>query len=297
MLDKLIYKVTCRIASYKGKKDAETVRNTILTYFSANPPTDPEYQQAVEHLKVHPLAVFSGSFSNRYNYQDIEVFKDPSNSLSFVNHQGHRLYFKRSYNTTTIKMLYNGLLKEQDPDSPHRYTNDQFSLKQGDILFDVGSAEGIFPLSNIEQIGKVILFERDPEWSEALQATFAQWNNKVQIISKFVSDKNDSDNISIDTFLAEKAIVPHFVKIDVEGVEDQVLKGMDQTIRKYHPKIALCTYHQQGDFKRFSVELAEKKYKIESTKGLMYFLSKDKNETPQPPFFRKALIRATPLVV
>ncbi|EOR93120.1 hypothetical protein ADIARSV_3685 [Arcticibacter svalbardensis MN12-7] len=293
MLDKLIYKVTCRLTSYKGKKEASNVRNNILTYFSANPPTDPEYQQAVAYLKNHQLGVFLGTFSDKYNFHDIEVFKDPSNHLSFVNHQGHRLYFKRSYNITTIKMLYNGLLKEQDPDSPHRYTNAQFFLKQGDILFDVGSAEGIFPLSNIDLLGKVILFERDSEWSEALQATFAPWKGKVQIISRFVSDKNDSDNISIDTFIAEKSIVPNFVKIDVEGVEDQVLKGMEQTIQQYHPKIALCTYHQQGDFKRFSAELAEKGYKIESTKGLMYFLSKDKGETPQPPFFRKGLIRAT----
>lgn len=293
MLDKLIYKVNCRITSYKGKKEAARVRNTILSYFSANPPADPEYQQAVAYLKQHPLGVFSGSFSDKYNFQNIEVFKDPSNSLSYVSHQGHRLYFKRSYNITTIKLLYNGLLKEQDPDSPHRYTNDQFLLNQGDILFDVGSAEGIFPLSNIERIGKVILFERDPEWSEALQATFLPWKDKVEIISRFVSDKNDADNISIDTFLSEKSIVPDFVKIDVEGVEDLVLNGMERTILKYHPRIALCTYHKQGDFKRFSAELAQKQYKIETTKGLMYFLSKDKGETPQPPFFRKGLIRAT----
>jgi FkbM family methyltransferase len=33
--------------------------------------------------------------------------------------------------------------------------------------------------------------------------------------------------------------VPHFIKIDVEGAEEQVLRGAQETIRRYRPVVAL----------------------------------------------------------
>lgn len=290
LFSKLQYKVKSRLNTYRNKQRAQKRKETILNYYGKNEPVTPELKAAVAYLKNHPLGVFQDSFTDQYNFKDIEVHKDEAKDLLWVNHGGHRLYFKRSYNATTVKLLYNGLLAEQDPESPHRYTAEGFDLKQGDVLLDVGSAEGIFTLSNIELLKKVVLFEREPEWVEALEATFQPWKDKVEIISKFVSDQNDADNICIDTFLIGKSFVPDLVKIDVEGAEDRVLKGMELTITQHHPKIALCTYHKQGDFNKFSKYLSERNYTISTTKGVMFFLSP--GEALTPPFFRKGLVRA-----
>lgn len=290
LFSKLQYKIKSRLNTYKAKQRAEKRSATILSYFRNNEPTDSEFKSAVAYLKDHPLCVFPDSFTDKYNYKDIEVFKDTSKDLLWVNHDGHRLYFKRSYNITTVKLLYNGLLAEQDPVSPHRYTTEGFDLKQDDILLDVGSAEGIFTLSNITILQKAYLFEREPEWVEALEATFAPWKDKVEIISKFVSDIDNTENICIDTFLSDKSDVPTMVKIDVEGAEDRVLKGMEETIKHHHPNIALCTYHKQHDFSKFNTYLSERGYATSTTKGLMFFLSED--EKLSPPFFRKGLLRA-----
>ena len=46
--------------------------------------------------------------------------------------------------------LYIDLLTESDIESPHNYTDSEFFLKEDSILLDIGSAEGIFVLSNIE---------------------------------------------------------------------------------------------------------------------------------------------------
>ncbi|MCD0487546.1 FkbM family methyltransferase [Pedobacter sp. MC2016-14] len=290
LISKLQYKVKSRINTYKVKQRAEKRKAVILDYFSRNEPADPEFKAALEYLKNHPLGVFPDAFTSKYNFQDVQVHKDKEKNLLWVNHNGHRLYFKRSYNLTTVKLLYNGLLAEQDTDSPHRYTDQDFELKQGDTLLDVGSAEGIFTLSNIELLKKAYLFERETEWVEALEATFEPWKDKIEIISKFVSDADDTDNVAIDTFLSASTLIPDLVKIDVEGAEERVLRGMELTIQKHHPKIALCTYHKQNDFYKFSTYLAQRNYKTSTTKGLMFFLSAD--ESLAPPFFRKGLIRA-----
>jgi FkbM family methyltransferase len=42
---------------------------------------------------------------------------------------------------------------------------------------------------------------------------------------------------TIDRFVAKNAIVPDFIKIDVEGVEEKVIAGGMQTIRRHRPII------------------------------------------------------------
>lgn len=290
LFSKLQYKVKSRINTYKSRKLAGKRKAIILDYFRSNEPEEPAFKSAVAYLKNHSLSVFPDSFTDKYNFKDVEVFKDQSKGLLWVNHEGHRLYFKRSYNVTTVKLLYNGLLAEQDFQSPHRYTAEGFELNHDDVLLDVGSAEGIFTLSNIAVLKRAYLFEREPEWLEALEATFEPWKNKIEIISKFVSDIDNAENICIDTFLEGKLDIPNMVKIDVEGAEDRVLRGMEQTIKQHHPDIALCTYHKQNDFDKFNAYLSERNYNTGTTKGLMFFLSEE--ETLSPPFFRRGLLRA-----
>jgi hypothetical protein len=37
-------------------------------------------------------------------------------------------------------------MREQDPDSPHRYLTDSFTIGNDDVLADIGAAEGNFSL-------------------------------------------------------------------------------------------------------------------------------------------------------
>ena len=36
--------------------------------------------------------------------------------------------------------------------------------------------------------------------------------------------------------------------MDIEGAEENAIRGGEKLIKKYKPKLAICVYHQQRDF-------------------------------------------------
>lgn len=60
-----------------------------------------------------------------------------------------------------------------------------------------------------------------------------------------VDDLNSSEVYSLDSYLNGKAV--SFVKVDIEGMEMELLKGAQETIRRFKPKMAICVYHYPSD--------------------------------------------------
>ena len=246
------------------------MRKEFLEYYSKSPAT-PEQRKLVRYLKNNVMSVFPYEFEKKYDELNIEVLQD-TNGLHYVNHRGHRLYFIREKEPSNIKELYITLLKEQDPESPHCYLTENFDIRQGATVADIGAAEGILILESIDKIKKAYLFEADPKWIEALEATFAPWKEKVEIINKFVCDKDDEHHVSIDEFFADKER-PDFIKIDIEGSEAEMFKGSEQMMCDRNPlQLAVCTYHSQNDVITFDELLQSKKFKTEVSKGFMLFM-------------------------
>ena len=267
------------------------LKKDILNYYSTLPATqiNAEQKKALDFLRENGVSVFPYPFQKKYSPASVEVFTDTQLGLRYILLNDKRLYFKRSWSEKEIKENYYFLEMEQDVDSPHRYLTDQFYVADGETVVDVGAAEGNFSLSVVEKARAIYLFETDEEWIEALTATFAPWKDKVNIVNKFVSDINDSKNITLDSFFKEKEIFD-FIKIDVDGAERSLLKGYKKLLSSPTPlKIALCTYHQQEDEKEFTQLLTRKGFNITISKNYMLFIYA---EPLQPPYFRRGLIRA-----
>ena len=53
---------------------------------------------------------------------------------------------------------------------------------------------------------------------------------------------------TIDQFVSENQIRKvDFIKADIEGAERYMLKGATETLRRFAPKLAICTYHLKDD--------------------------------------------------
>lgn len=58
--------------------------------------------------------------------------------------------------------------------------------------------------------------------------------------------------VSLDSYMNEKVT---FIKMDIEGAELEALKGCQNIIKKYRPKLAISVYHKKGDLVEIPIYL------------------------------------------
>ncbi|GHV51392.1 hypothetical protein FACS1894216_05360 [Synergistales bacterium] len=233
--------------------------------------------------------VFPYAFALRYNPDNIEVQISPPPPRKHVLYDGKRLFFKKAWDDTAIKNYFNGLLVEQDKESPHYYlAEDECRPAEGSVIADIGAAEGIWALKFADKCEKVYLFECDEEWIGALEQTFAPWRDKVVIVNKFVGSADDGEKfITLDTFFADKRI--DYIKADIEGAEEDMLKGGKTTFSNKLKGAVICAYHKQDDEQTITRYLGEYNFgKIETSDGYMIF----EFDNLQPPYLRRGLVFA-----
>lgn len=210
-------------------------------------------------------------FAHEYLNMPVEVYDDNGKGLKYVMHREmKKLYFPKSYPSSKIVNLYRMLMLEQDLRSPHHYVDslDEFN---GKTMLDIGSAEGMTSLDAIEHVNFIYLFECEPKWIEALNATFEPWKEKVQIIKKYISNRNDEMFQTLDDFFKDKPKTDLFLKMDIEGEERNALSGANSLFAKTsNLDFAICTYHKKDDEKIISSFLDKHNCKYVPREGLFY---------------------------
>jgi hypothetical protein len=256
--------------------------------------SETEKEQFLKFLRCRLIETFNYPFMTKYCYRRIKVHFDLETGLRYVlTDENRKLYFKRSMSVGKIRRVYNSLCCEQDVQSPHNYCFNDLSINSGSVFVDAGAAEGILTLKFIDKIKTAYLFECDNDWIEALQATFRPWKEKVVIVNKYVSDKDNEEFTSLDNFFLNRE-KPTLIKIDVEGAESEALKGANKLLDKGIDDILVCSYHRNGDEQNLSRQLQEKGYKTTHSHGYMLFIYEFPNYALEAPFnFRRGLIHAS----
>lgn len=232
-----------------------------------------EIREVMEYLEWNNLQVFNYAFARMYDELKINIFYDVDCGMFFVYHKRKKLYFAKFLDSEQkILKYYRNILMEQDENSPHRYLDTEFDVKDGDVVIDIGVAEGNFSLDIIDKVSKLYLIEADEEWIEALRETFKEYQDKVVIIKKYITSIDEGKYATLDN-LIDKPV--DFIKMDIEGNEWDALLGAEHLIKR-SPKVkcAICTYH--GDFDEILVKDVLERYEMNcsTTKGYMWFPEK-----------------------
>lgn len=251
-----------------------------------------EEREVLEYLETRGIDILPYRFQDEYPPEGPELFDDEAVGLPYAQWDGQRLYHRATRHRDRARTYFRGLRIEQDPRSPHRYLDGDFDVGPGDGVVDVGAAEGNFGLSVVERAGRLVLFEPSPAWAGPLAATFAPWRDKVRIVGRAVSDSNVGGAVTLDEAIPEGERVD-FLKIDVEGHEERVLRGaMGLMARQERMRIAVCTYHRQDDGERLAVLLGGLGFQIRFTPGFLLYYHGRGNEL-RPPYLRRAVLRAS----
>lgn len=205
-----------------------------------------EEMEVLDYIKRNGLDVFNYEYSKKYKNLPVETHFDAECGMFYVMESGKRLYFSRKLdNEKKVIDYYRYILMEQDVCSPHRYLTDDFDVCEGDVVIDVGAAEGNFSLQVIDRAAKLYIIETDADWIEALKETFKGYPDKVIMIQKFVSSYDEGDFATLDAFINEPV---DFIKMDIEGNEWDALQGAEGIIRRSETiKCAVCCYHSDFD--------------------------------------------------
>jgi len=157
------------------------------------------------------------------------------------------------------------------------------TAKAGDVVLDCGANVGVTLRVWLDAgASKIVAIEPAPENIVVLKRNFAAEiaAGKVIVYEKGVWDKEevltlqvDPQNSAADSFIIhreggkqvmqipvttiDKLVAElkldrvDFIKMDIEGAEQRALAGARETLAKYHPRLALASYHVPDDPEKF----------------------------------------------
>lgn len=302
-LKKRINEQSNRIANLEERVSDLDVKMTekyrilsLLDYFAAHKEEAKSYSKELDYLrKTGRYCVFPYRVETDQN--SYESGFDAALGFPYVIHNGHKLFFSSDYSVSKAVEMYSYYVREEkllglvdNDDAPHQYQSHRFCVEEGDVVFDIGAAEGLFALDQVEKASRVVVVESDPSWIAPLRHTFAPFGDKVTIIEKFVSAVDTENTISFGKLLRDMEGRSAFIKMDIEGCElPAITSAVDVLKEKKATKMAVACYHRQHDADELKAFFDQIGYHSEFSKGYMLFGSYD---TPEPPYFRKGIIRA-----
>ena len=160
------------------------------------------------------------------------------------------------------------------PEGAYSYKKNDFdvTVKESDVVIDAGAWIGDFSAYASVKGANVFAFEPSKDAFEYLKQT-KELNNNIEILEKGLGDKSGSFYLSniegnsvanqivnttnntekievttIDEFVKEYNLKRvDFIKADIEGFERYMLIGAKETLKRFAPKLTICTYHLPDD--------------------------------------------------
>ena len=128
-------------------------------------------------------------------------------------------------------------------------------------------------IKNYPDFKKIYLIEPIPENIRIAKRELGHYEN-IEFLTCGVSNKKETlyfneeksfstiygkgtNSVSVDTIdnlISEKV---DFIKLDIEGAEQDAIDGAKETIKKYKPILAICVYHKAEDWYKIPEKVLE----------------------------------------
>lgn len=194
---------------------------------------------------------------NEYNFKIIMIYELRDLIIPYIVNK-HLLYNKTNIGEGT-------------------YESENVFISEGDVVFDVGANVGVFSIFALKhtKLSSVFAFEPISQNYDILKLNLV--NNQIydnaKIFNIALSDyigyaqmqlssdnmgahsmiflDNDLVNVvttTLDEFVNSNNITKiDFIKVDIEGSERLFINGARDSIKRFLPKISICTYHLYDD--------------------------------------------------
>ena len=252
-----------RIITYQ-QIDKE-ICNEIVKKYETN--TQPDMIETLNEFKKGVTSILG-----RYNppfTKFSEVIREEE-GWPYILFQGKRMYYPVDYvfSRKNDREVVPDILYEQGMDSPHRYIPDGYVMPKDAVIVDAGVCEGNFALRFVDVAKRIYLIEADNRRMEALKRTFEPYSDKIVYVNKYLSRRDNSNEITIDNLIDEKL---DFLKMDIEGAETDSLLGGRNVLESNNVQCAICAYHRQYDEKYIRFILEAYGYETWVSKGYIFF--------------------------
>lgn len=319
-LSRLVNDLRCVVWCYGKKERAKGLKLASAGirnfYFSANPQYRPH--------RYDPR--YWDTFSRELS-QVFELLEDDESRQTFASTIRMRITGDHGFlRTATYREYFHPIVK----------------VAPDDWVIDAGAFNGATSLAfaNASQTGKVFAFEPDPINREKISALlekekskgntaannvevapYALSNTETQLTfsagkggsssmradSSSVSGEITVDATFLDLFVKQNNIARiDLISIDIEGAEALALEGMQETIRRFRPKLQVSIYHKKKDLFELPLMVAglAKDYvfflghhNTYSTETDLYGIPKEKLQMPlsETMYAPQRLLFATPI--
>ena len=190
-------------------------------------------------------------------------------TLTYPDNIRHNDYMWTKYGIFRFDMdehQLRAIIFEQYPHNPHNYQLLGTVVKKGDVVLDCGASEGYFTLMAAKNASKVYAIEPNRKLRNLLKFN-TQFHKNIEIMDFACGKENgtimlDDNGIgsrilengdyevplrTLDSVFYDMEKKIDYIKADIEGTEEDLLRGADKIIRRDAPDISVCIYHSTNN--------------------------------------------------
>jgi FkbM family methyltransferase len=222
------------------------------------------------------------------------IVRRADGEFQYFNVKGREFVWPLEASPKKLFYLLSELLEEGHP---HHYEWGSTKIAPGDHVLDIGCCEGGFAAEAVLSGARVTAIEPSKANTRLIKRLFLIRNlPSPEIINCLLGSEvremhfedipsNPGGSsvrpvpsattypvpmLTLDTLMDRGLLgAIDFIKCDAEGNDAEILKGGERFLERYHPKIAVTTYHRDGDFREIHEFLSKLGYTVRG-KGFLF---------------------------